>query len=661
MPTKIVYDTLVGTEADLFKLNSTEPSKAMLIADLESSEFLLSNLTHDDPTFATKRIYSIQSTPRKTRVESNTIDLRMSDVKDSNDNPLFYKTRRKLSHLNNVLVDGEEAGFKDGSFIYSNNPEAIIEYKSDQGNLVLQDKPDFYPVFIWEQLAYLQDVMDVDNKKFTFRESKGRLSLSISKPNVVVETDEDESIFKMSKIDSNTFMVLPFYYRTNRTIDGFKHTFIYDYSRVLTNLKTISHELCFVDGNSYIKLQNGQIAKDSVVLEVYDRGTRELVLTINSDNDALKNDNINASEGLLDISDLLNNGGYSVQDNYFKCSYVYLDIPNLTIKLNKFIADLFNKDIYFSIKPTAILFDRRRYDFPARISYSIFNEVGQLEFTTDTEFALADPKFETMLGYGEEGYGENGYGGIIDPEGEPYYDYQKKKTFGYSEGEYSDGPYGGDIINSVDSMRKLIELKNDSIIGSIVIAKYTTRPSITDIDIFINNYASTPIDIDSKCRTLNLYSGMLIHNSINENYSDIIIAGGIKSIENTAGVYFTGDLVNQNGNQLDLNFDVSSIAELLNGFNEIDDSYILTAAIDSSAKDKSDLFESFQKNHKFDIDDFAIYTYDNNSHELINVDNSVLSDDLTELTVRVTGTYETLGLGFDSGDEKIYPSVYIKL
>lgn len=660
MPTKS-YDVILGTESTVFDNYNSSAIDSFLIADNIGSEVRLTHLEHDDPNFAVKKVYSVQSSIRKTKIEANTIDLFMTDLYDADGGPLFFKTPRKLAHINKVLVNGNEAPLIDSNFIYTNEINATIEYYQDE-ELVLFDQPNYYPIFIWDQLVYLNDIIALDNKKISFRERKGRISISASKPNVYVEVDNSESIFKLSKIDDFTFLMYPFYYRTSRMVDGINHVFIYDYTKSIPNLKTISHELCFVEGNSYIKLFNSKILKESVEIEVYDRETRQVIEIVNSGNATLKNQNIDSQKGIINISGILEDGDYSVEKNYFKASYSFMELKDLTVELERFSNNLFNKDIYFSIKPTKILFDKSQYDFPVRVTYSIFDD-DRLEFTTDTEFTLSEPIWYNHYGYGEEGYSEHGYSGIADPELEPHYDYQKyiNDDKGYSEDGYGDGPFGGDYIKSIDSMRRLVELRQDSIIGSIIVAKYSTKPIISDSNIHLNNRYSKVVNANSSFRKLDLYSGFLLHNSVSDEYSDIITPAGIQKINKVASIYFPGDVVQKENAFVDIQFDIEHISSLFNVSNEIDDQYILDSGLYPEAKVKSELYEEFQNNFEFNIDNFALFAYIAEEHVEIPLINSVISSDLKTLTIRFQNSYDYIGLGFDIFGNKIIPSCYINI
>jgi hypothetical protein len=647
---KITYSVPMGPESDRFGMRKVSPSDAIVISDNVASNFTLSMLTQDDESSAAKVIYSVNSSPRKTKILSNTIDLQMTDVEG-----LHFKTLKKIGNAAKININGIEHDSSGVSFIYSNFSSGLVTYYDSDGKLMLEEDAEFFPMFIWVGMKHLEHIIKIDNKKFTYGINKGKLLISLSKPNVTAQTD-DNSVFTLHKDSKAVFSLRPFLYRAIRNIDKERVVFDYDYSQTLPNISSINYETSEVIDEHYISFKHSGVIKDSIEVTIIDRATRSEFMKMTS----IDNGNLNTQNGTLNIKSFLSANNIYVHDYLFITSYQYLALDDLSVRIDQNSHDLKNRLVYFNIKPTKITKGPYILDFKPTISYTITENDGTIVASSDSNIPVFEYSIPMGLGFGEEGYSENGYSGIAEVGQEVVANNTQDYGWGYGDLGYSEGPFGGSFIKNFEDAQLLLDAKSNSETGTITIAKLDLNPDIISSNIFVDTTVARPsIELLS---SYDLFSGGVWHVSKSKSFSDISLAAGIHEYRSTTGIHFDGAIIEKGTTHTVMEFDISGILEGMNTpTQDVDPLMVLDAIVDSAAFDVVERYESFIDDSSLLLDNLQLFSKINDDYQ--DVDSSiVVHSDYSKVTLTfLKEDASNIGLGFKNVDNEIYPIEFIKI
>ncbi|RLA68388.1 MAG: hypothetical protein DRQ78_00760 [Epsilonproteobacteria bacterium] len=680
---QIDYSLRVGPKFDMFGLEKSSPTSPILVSDNMSSDFSLSEMYPDDTDSFLKQIKSVTTSARRTRVVANTADVNLTDVfyyEDSDEDKrypiyLFYKVKKRKLHKPKIYINGELAKFVDNNFIYLNDTTATVEYYTQEDELILSEFQEVYPVFIWQEQINNQEIIDIDNKKYYFKLSRGNVVVSASKPNVHATIDV-EPVYTLKRVKYNIVKLEPFYLETLRSNEEGRLSFEYDYMTIVPDVTKRRLEQVNLRNDDYIDLENIDIVKNSLVIykskDINYTATESNIddpyrdYDIILDNSSGVHDNlIDSGRGRVETSVLIKNNLITYDDILY-VSYQYVRTNNI-LKIEPEDIDLKNKSIHFFIKPTQIRKPGIVLDFPPELTYIISELNGDISLIKDDGL----PKYEFVLplylGYGKGGYSENGYSGITD-------DFQtividaSGAGGGYGTGwgdlGYGEGPFGGSFLKSIDDIKNLLDIKNNSESGILSVGYINFISNIKRADIFPYRNVSE-VNADMNRKTLYNYNNILWHSTYNSHDDQVIKKVSADIIETFSTIHFEPYIQFRDKIKTIVEFDLSSIHDMYQSDTKIKNEYILDSSVSAVADKSMETYDNLMPSLVSKITDIQTFTFqDGNFTET--PQNILISSDFKKATVVLDTTtmnqeYDNIGLGFKNSETTVYPSLTVKL
>lgn len=674
---QIDYSLKIGPKFDMFGLVDSSPNNPVLLVDNKGSDFELSRIIYGESDSFIKNIRSTTVSARKTRIISNTTDMKMTDVIDENGVPLYNKILIKNIHNSVMYVDGIEATERDSFFIYCNSDTelSLVEYFNKEGEKIVSEYREVHPVFLWQEQLNLKDIIDIDNRKYSFKLSGKNIIISVSKPDVVAEV-KNESVFTLKRLRDNLVKMEPFYIETLRSNANGRLSFKYNYMTIVPDLVFRRLEQSVIRSNNIIKLENVDIVKDSIIIYRKKKAGYEITpaLLVDDFRDydvIMDNSNktydsiINSTGGKIDITTLLKENLLDYEDVIF-INYKFLNVTNI-LKVEEEDIDLTNKIVHFRIKPTSIRKVGVALDFIPELSYIITDSDGNVVLANDDSIPSFEYELPLYLGYGEGPFGINGFSGETDsfetltirnsPNDSIEY------GTGYGEIGYSEGPFGGSFLKDIKDIQNLLDIKNNSESGMITVARIEYISKIIRADIYPYKDVSLS-NGDIKRKTLYNYNNIVWHNSYDNNHSDIIKRTALDSVETYSTIHFQPYIQFKDTLEVIVEFDIASIHEMFNSIGDIDQSYVLDNSVSQIAFDTANIYSGLMPSTLTSLTDISVFTFtDDKKYEeiLLNID---ISNDLRTATIRIdvsnpNTSIKNIGLGFKNTDITIYPSAVI--
>ncbi|RLA68533.1 MAG: hypothetical protein DRQ78_00155 [Epsilonproteobacteria bacterium] len=677
------YSLSIGPKFDMFGLERSTPNDCILVGDNVESDFSLITVEYDESDSFIKNIKSTTISARKTRIVANTSDLKMSDVfyydeedeEEAHPIHLYNKAIKRRIHKPKIYINGEKVMYSDSNFIYFNADEALIEYYTQDDELILREYQEVYPAFIWQEQINHESIIALDNKKYSFKVSKGDMIISLSKPNVHAEAVA-EPVYTLNRIKKLIVKIEPFYFETLRSNDDGRLLFEYDYSVMVPDITKRRLEQNILKSEDFIDLENIDVVKESLV--IYKKKDYEYEITEDNIDDeyrdydivldnstGLYNNIINSGKGQIDASVLIKENIISHNDIIFT-SYQYVKTNNI-LKIEPEDNDLKNKKVYFRIKPTAIKKPGVSLYFPPDITYIITELNGDISLIKDDELPQYEYEVPLYLGYGKGGYSENGYSGVTD-------DFQtividgsglgSEYGTGWGELGYSEGPFGGSFLKDINDIQDLLDIKNNSESGMLTIATVVFVSEIRKANIF--PYRDVCLaDAKMQRKKLYNYNNIVWHHSIKNEPSDILNRTSLDVIETYSTIHFEPYIQFKDENKIIVEFDLSNIYNLFSPDATIKDEMVLDDTVSPVANSNVDIFSSLMPsaNHKLtDIDTFAYV----DGEYIYTPQNVMISSDFKKATVLLDTTsmnmqHDNIGLGFINPEITIHPSMTIKI
>lgn len=590
MANAIKYKVFIGPRNDLFGVKPSGPNNAVIVCDNSSSDFSLSEVIQDDDSGYAKRIFEVSSSTRKTKILSNTSAVKMTNVVDLSGNPLFFKIRRDRVRSAEIHVNGRKLKYFDANFLYTNLEDPHIEYIDANGNVIFEKEAESIPVFIWEGLLNHSDLIALDKRSFSYRESKGKVLISANKPDVIAEVNP-EPVFVMKKVREHSISIEPFLIRNLRAQGRERAIIEYDYLRVIPNKKNRKSEQVKFNNKEYLELENGNIIKSSVVIYKIDG----LVRTILFDNTAAQSEvSINSTKGRVYAKGLLIDGALS-EDDILLADYQYLS-NNLTCTFRDYSPSEGNNEVHFQICPTRVKNKGFDINYKRKISYTITTLDGDVVETNDENVPITDNVLNFEYGWGHRGYSEGGFGGIRTDFSDIEITYDRylgrspwietdgpesaQGATGYGANGYGMGPFGGSNLSNINQVKNLLDIRNDSKKACISIGSIRYEPSYSYLEM---HEASTVAikRLDGGHRRLRRNSGIIWSASIDNNYIESTPL--IDQIKTRASISFNSSLDLVSSLNFNVSFDISELSGAYTAMGEIDDSFMLSSLIDLDA------------------------------------------------------------------------------
>lgn len=672
---KIVYKAALGPSHDKFGLRETKPSGAILIADNESSDFSLKSLSAEPSLLEPKQIFEIQNLTNTTHILSNTSDILVTDqVEDGK--PLYYKVRRKSDLFDTAFINGVQHKMMDSNFIYTAMSDGEVQYKNEEDEIVFSEKGEFFPVFIWEGMVHLQDIMDLDKRTLSYSSSsKNRMLIKCSRGRLIAEANSG-SIFDLINESGLTFKMKSFIYSDTKTIAGKRVEYHYDYSKILPNVKTVSQDQALMLDREYLQLSNKNIIKDSFSLTVVDPEglSGDVIYEVNSNSSltslsvadgSFHPANINSTDGRVSIEHILKEYDIDPVEYIFVASYSFVEFKDNEVTVKPEAIDLKYRKAIFSVNPTRIIQEDSSVDYTPSISYTIFDPNGSITTSIDKNIPLYDFKLTIKRGWGEDAYSEHGYSGVTDEiTDEAAIDSKiivaDANDTGWGEGAFNEGPFGGSYIRNIDDIRKFLEARENSVVGNISVGEIDFTPTVAASSIFGVKRLARPKH--SPVEELHIYSGGLWHQSVNGEYSECEVAAGVHEYRSTGGIFVHGDIISSTDSVMTLEFDTSALAEVMTPEGSIGSDYV-TSNIE--VLEAASVYSRNLKDFSLSVDSLKLFER--------KVDGSVLAidgvlsytfvNDLTRLIVSIPAALSgaTVGLGISNSTDHIYPTAFFKI
>lgn len=665
MRNKITYELRLGPQYDMFGLDRSSPDKPIMVADNKSSDFSLSRILPNESGGHLKEIKGVSSSPRKTRVVTNTSSVRMTNVYADDGTPLFYKTRLRYFNKVDMLINGEPILNLDSHFIYTNETEVVIEYFSKEGALILTTIQEVYPVFIWENQVNLADIIALDNRKFYYRESKGNVVITASKPNVLAEVDP-EPVFTVKRIRDKVIAIDPFLFTNLRSNESGRLSFEYDYLTVVPNIVSRLSEQLVLKNNDYMTVNNIDIFKESVVMYKIVDGEKVVII----DNaDGSSNNIIDSSMGRIYAMNLLEDGIIKFGD------IIYIDYKHLatntTLKIDNEDIPLRDVKVHFRIRPTRIRKPGVDLSFNPSLSYVITDMADNILLSNDGDIPDYEFYLPIHLGFGEGAYGEMGYSGIRDdfsliviegdgstPIGSGGSDSVDTET-GYGEQAYSEGPYGGAYLNNITDVENLLDIRNNAEAGTITISALEFSPSIKSAHIY--PYLNTANSKHGNGhREQFSFANVLWNTSLTGDDRDIIQTSSTTSINSYSTIDFNPVVLFHDEIKMILSFDLHSISDGITPGAAIKDEYVLTSMINPEALEEVGLYSATMTSAPNTLLNLVAYKFVGDIYEELPYD-VFISSGMDKATIvldelDLQDLPPNIGLGYNDGELRIYPT-----
>lgn len=662
---KVTYALSLGPQYDMFGLEQSSPTNPVLVADNVSSDFSLSRIIPNESGGYIKTIYSLSSSARKTRITSNTSDVKMTNVTTEDGTPLFYKTLLKTFNKADVFINGVKAEVTDSHFIYLNETDAEITYYNQDGILLLRSNQEIYPVFIWEDQINLEDIIALDNRKYYFKESKGRVIISASKPDIIAEVIP-EPIFTVKRIREKVVKIDPFIFTDLRSNDAGRLSFRYNYLEVIPDVVARQSEQTVLKNNNYIELANIDIIKESVV--VYKRVNRVKEYVLNNEN-GLFDSIINSSLGRINTVNLIEDGVIDFDDIIY-VDYRYLK-TNTILNIDNEDIPLKNIRVYFRIGPTEIKKENIDLSFDPYLSYIVTDLDDNILLADDRNVSESPFVLPLHLGYSIGGFGLEGYGGIrtdfsliiINGDGSlaGIEDQEGTKT-GYGDIGYGDGPYGGALLKKIGDVENLLDIKNNSEAGTITISALEFYSKIKSSDIFPYLH-SAQYRYDNGFRISNTYANTLWLSAMDGDTSGVIEISSATPIRSYSTIDFTPSVLFEDETKKVLSFDISTISKGFLNSSLVNGAYVLSGDIDQEAFDELSLFSATMPTVSAQITNLAAFEYVDDTYTELILDIRI-SNNLEEATIELLDLENkpiNIGLGYKDATSTIYPTRMLKI
>jgi len=439
-----------------------------------------------------------------------------------------------------------------------------------------------------------------------------------------------------------------------------------------------------------IILENIDIIKESVVL--YKRKNYEYIIDeTNIDDDykdydvVLDNTNkeydniIDSQKGEIAAETLLRENIIEYDDILY-ISYQYVRTNNI-LRIESEDVDLKNKKIHFIIKPTKIKKPGVSLTFPPELTYLITDLDGNISLIKDD--TIPEYVFELPLYLG---YGEGVFWGATDPQYplDPELDStitgysgttNDFKTIvingsglgteygtGWGDLGYGEGPFGGSFLKSIEDIKNLLDIKNNSESGLITIGTLTFESKIKSANIFPYKDVSM-VDAEMGRKMLYNYNNVVWHSSLGDHSDNIIKKISTDIIHTDTTIYFEPYIQFQDEDSVTVEFDLLKISKLYNSSGNIKEEYVLTNTVSPVANGDVDIYNNIMPSVDNKITDITAFTFKDGKHEKIE-NNIYISSDFLKATMlidKTISTYSNVGLGFMNQDIKIHPSLTIKL
>jgi len=686
---QIDYSLRIGPKFDMFGLEKSSPTNPVLVSDNISSDFSLSRMVENETDSFLKKIKSVTTSARRTRVVANTSDINMTDVFNEDGDPLFYKVEKRKIHKPKIYINNKPAEFVDNSFIYLNDTTALVDYYTQDDELILSEYQEVYDVFIWQEQLNHEKIIAIDNKKYYFKLSRGDVVVSASKPNVYASVDV-EPVFSLKRIKNNVVKLEPFYLETLRSNEEGRLSFEYNYLTIVPDITSRMLEQAILLSGDTIILENIDIMKDSVI--IYKRKDSDSVITEDNienpyrdyevilDNSSGVHDNIiNSGKGQIDARALIKENLISY-DDILHISYKYVRTNNI-LKIEPEDVDLKNKIITFMIKPTVIRKPGIILDFPPELTYIITDLNGDIALIKDDTLPGYEFELPLYLGYGVGVYWGpadinypldpdsvvTGYSGTTD-------DFQtitvdasgagSEYGTGWGDLGYSEGPFGGSFLKSIEDVKNLLDIKNNSESGVIIVGAIEFSTMIKSAYIFPYKDVSL-VDADMNRKMLYNYNNIVWHNRLSYEHTDIINKVSTDIIETFSTINFEPYIQFQDETTTIIEFDLSKISSLYKANADIKEEYVLTASVDPVADLNVEIYKGIMPSLVTKLTDIESFTFKDDDF-IETPQNILISSDFNKATVTLSTPslndgYQNIGLGFKNAELTIYPSLTVKI
>ena len=666
MPLSKTYNILLGPKHDMFGVVQGTPHDAIAVLDNANSSFKLSTISHEETNTFIKKITSIDSSARKTRIVTNTADIQMSDIMNASGEPLYYKVLKEVGlQFNKTIINGMEPEAEDANFYYLNKREASIEYYMNDDIVFARDF-EVYPVFIWQEYSNLAPIMALDNKHYYYRGSRGRVIVTASKPNVQASAS-NEPVFKLNRIKFNKVSMSPFLVRTLKSGQDNRVSFIYDYLMTKPDHETVFSEQVVINSEGVIVLNNANVFKDSVYIQKKVERKQERV----ADNSkGLLDGLINSTKGEIDITSLLEDGLIDYGD-YIYIEYKYVRTTNEVV-VDPRNFELKNMVAHFRIGPTKVKKTGVSLDIEPQITYTLTDDDGTL--LLDDQQASDYFHLDLHKGWGEDGYGDNGFSGTVDDYSslvirrigglersviqEDVTEEERGPETGYGESGYSLGPFGGSYLLSIEEIKRLLDIKNNTEAATITIGNISYYSDIQEVHAYARDSIALPKSEARAIRESVYANSIVVFDSTSREFKSM----GIDKYESQSGVHFRSTWIEVTDTGILLEFDISSLSHYTLPTGEIDDDFILTGTIDQSANAMANRFSSLYSSEELVITDLALFTMDTSTNEITFLSHDLfISSDFLTVNAEVATSVMNVGLGLRKNDTYVYPLIFLNL
>jgi len=619
---QINYDITIGPKYDMFGLIESNSDNPILTVDNKSSTFKTKSIHDSEGLSFIGQIFKEVSSIRKTKITTNTLEVLLSDIKKE-EVYYFYKILKKKITNVKILIDDKEPELEDALFIYLNKDSSIVSYLDLDDKIIWKGEQEVFPVFIWENETNQNNIIKIDNKKFSFRREREDIVISTSKPNTHAII-KDGSIFGIDMNKDDCFSISPFI--MNRTLEDINKSFLeYDYSVVIPNKKTIELERKIVNSSLMVELNNFNVYKETVIIYI----KKEILSYNNGDTDGLLdnykvildntneeyNDMIFSKEGKINLL-ILQELSLS-KDIYI--SYKYLE-TNMLTGINYPEATLNNKIIKVKVGPTKITTNGISTYFNPKIFYSIEFQNGEILHSEEERVFFNKIPTKIDSHFDEEDFYKNNQSNMV-------------------------------------SLSKTLEKTKVISLGYI------------DLDIIISDLDIHPYEKITKTtlgmnrKKLYNYSNIAWSINLTNTPTELIDRISVSNITGYSTICFDSKIILNNDNVSIIEFDISKLSEGITGTGEIDERYLLTDSVSELANSIASSFYNRMPNNPSTILNLKCFNLNEGFNEIST--QLYISNDMESVTVKINkpneSRYTNIGLGYLDNDLLIYPTILVNL
>lgn len=642
MPNYIKYGARIGPSCNRFGLAEVSPKDAILVVDNKSSDFSLKKINLSPSVSQPKVVYETRRSRGVTHILSNTADILITDIYDEYKSPLFYKSRVKPILYDHILINGEKVVVVDQDFMYSNHESGVVEYRDWDGTVLSKCELVAHPVYIWEGLIHNRDITDVDGKTFSYGLNGDKIMATVRSTKVTVRPG-DGDIFELRRVGDLEFELTPLIHSVSKYVMGRRVEFTYDYSRVIPNIKTALRSACSVVGGESLKLKNRNVIKDTLSVKgyskdglmsdiIYDEHDLSApILDLSVLDNSIRESEVDSSLGTVDFARVLRESGVDPFTTVFVARYEYVEYKGNSVSLGSDYSSLINKKAVMTIVPTTIVSGggtpiQNNQD----ITHTLLNADGTVSSSTNLSV------------------------------GEHQYVVRDWDVTGWGDGEYSSGPFGGSVLNTIEEIQRLIDIRENSALGNIIIGEIDFTPDVSRSSMIVSKVESR--SLQSPIDSMYIYSGNIWHRSWSGEYADIGLPSGISEIRSMAGLSVEGARLADVNLQIFVEFDISKLSSAMNGSGYIDQAWV---APHQAVQDTMLHYQNIVPSAVLSIDNLVLYEKLANGEmsTIMDINAATVTDDMSKLIVSLPPSYESseVGLGLLSGSTKTYPTVFIKL